>query len=300
MARKCIKCETEKDETQFQYGKATRNTCRDCMNKWRREAAVKYKETGKTIKKTCSCCSVEKAGSQFAYSLLICKECKSERDKEENNKPSADAPDRCCAKCNNIQAATKFRYQSNACVTCEKERLYEWRKNNPEKFKEICKNYREKDDYREKQNTYTRNRYASDLHYKLQKVFRNRVRHFIKGGNKQGNEKYESLLGCSWETLREWLESNFIEDSMTWENYGTVWHIDHTMPCSVFDLEIEENQQLCFNWTNLAPMLGPENLSKSNKINMALVAKQKEKARAFIVTHLDTVLTESLPADMQV
>ena len=107
------------------------------------------------------------------------------------------------------------------------------------------------------------------------------------------------MLACSWDTLREWLESNFT-DGMTWENYGTLWHIDHTMPCSVFDLSIEENQKVCFNWSNLAPMLGPENLSKSNKINMALVTKLKEKARTFIVTHLETILTESLPADLQV
>ena len=299
MTRKCIKCETEQEDTQFQYGKATRNTCKACMNKWRREAAIKYKEESSKIKKTCTSCNKEKDGTHFAYSLLICKECKSERDKEANNKPSPDAPPRTCSKCTNEQAATDFRYQSNVCVKCEKDRLYEWRDKNPEKFKEICKKYREKDDYREKQNTYTRNRYATDLKYKLQKVFRNRIRYFVKGGNTKGNEKYEALLACSWDTLREWLEFNFTE-GMTWENYGTLWHIDHTMPCSVFDLSIEENQKACFNWSNLAPMLGPENLSKSNKINMALVAKLKEKARTFIVTHLDTILTESLPADLQV
>jgi hypothetical protein len=136
------------------------------------------------------------------------------------------------------------------------------------------------------------------MNFKLQTLFRNRARHFIKGGNTTGNEKYEYLLGCSWDTLREWLESNFTED-MAWDNYGTTWHVDHTMPCSVFDFTIEENQRACFNWSNLAPMLGPENLSKSNKINMALVAKYKEKARNFIITHLDTILTESLPADLQ-
>ena len=299
MTRTCLKCETEQDDTQFQYGKDTRNTCKACMNKWRREAAKKYKEESSKIKKTCTSCNKEKDGTHFAYSLGICKECKSERDKEENNKPPPDAPPRACSKCNKEQEAKQFRYQSNVCITCEKERLYEWRNKNPEKFKEICKNYREKDDYREKQNTYKRDRYANDLHYKLQTVFRNRIRYFVKGGNTKGNEKYETLLACSWDTLREWLESNFT-DGMTWENYGTLWHIDHTMPCSVFDLSIEENQRVCFNWSNLAPMLGPENLSKSNKINMALVTKLKEKARAFIVTHLETILTESLPADLQV
>ena len=80
MTRVCKKCEVEKEDECFQYGKVMRTECRDCHNEWRREAAKKYKEKAATLKKTCTDCKTEKPGSAFAYSLLICKECKSERE----------------------------------------------------------------------------------------------------------------------------------------------------------------------------------------------------------------------------
>ena len=132
------------------------------------------------------------------------------------------------------------------------------------------------------------------MNYRLEHLYRCRVRQFIKTGN--GKAKYEALLGCSWDTFRVWIESNFVGE-MTWENYGT-WHIDHTMPCSVFDFAIEENRKVCFNWSNLFPMIGEENISKSNKIDMALVTKNKQIARDFMKTHQDLIMTESLPADL--
>lgn len=302
MPKTCVKCEVEKDDAEFKYGKVTRTDCKECHNKWRREAAKAYKEKAASINKTCTLCNAEKPGSQFAYSSLVCKPCKTERDKEENNRPTADAPPKTCAKCTKEQPATEFRYQSKVCLSCEKARLYEWRKDNPDKFKSICKKYRDKPDYREKQNTYKRTRYELEIDYKLQTLFRNRVRFFIKGEigkTKSGKAKYEKLLGCSWDLLRVWLESNFAE-GMTWENYGTVWHVDHTMPCSVFDFKDEESIKSCFNWTNLAPMIGAENISKSNKVNISLVTSIKEKARAFITTHLNQILVESLPADLRI
>ena len=294
--RTCVKCEVEQDDAQFIYGKVTRTDCRSCHNKARREAATKYKEKAKTIKKTCTECKKELCGSKFAYSLAICKSCKSERDKEENHKPAADAPPKTCGKCIKEQPAKEFRYQSKICLTCEKDRLYEWRKENPDKFKEICKTYREKDENKVKRKDYLRNKYHADMNFRLERLYRTRVRYFIKGGTKTGKEKYETLLGCSWDTLRLWLESNFV-DGMNWENYGTVWHIDHTMPCSVFDFYIEENRKVCFNWTNLFPMFGSENLSKSAKIDMVLITKNKEKARNFLKSHSDLILTESLPSE---
>jgi hypothetical protein len=57
------------------------------------------------------------------------------------------------------------------------------------------------------------------------------------------------------------LEEQF-EDGMTWENHGE-WHIDHRRPCASFDLVDEEEQRICFHHTNLQPMWGTENLSKS-------------------------------------
>lgn len=298
MTRKCIKCEVEKEDEHFKYGKVMRTDCRDCHNAWRREAAKKYKEKAATLKKTCTECKAEKPGSEFAYSLLICKACKSEREKEEKHRPAADAPPKTCTKCEKEQPAPEFRYQSNVCLSCEKARLYEWRKENPDKFKELCKKYREKPEKKKKRAKYLKDKYTDDMNFRLDRLYRTRVRTFIKGGIKKGNAKYTAMLGCSWDTLRAWLESNFA-DGMTWDNYGTYWHVDHAMPCSVFDFTVEENVKVCFNWSNLSPLIGSENISKSNKVDMAFVASLKEKALAFIKSHKEEILTDSLPAELR-
>ena len=51
--------------------------------------------------------------------------------------------------------------------------------------------------------------------------------------------------------------------------YGKVstlrlWHVDHIIPCTAFDLTVDENQRICFWYKNLQPMWAKENLQKSN------------------------------------
>lgn len=80
---------------------------------------------------------------------------------------------------------------------------------------------------------------------------------------------YFNLLGCTKEFLMKWFEYIFEEDrqfNMTWDNYGTVWQIDHVTPCAYFNLENEIDQKICFHWTNLCPVLKQYNLTKQDKI----------------------------------
>ena len=53
------------------------------------------------------------------------------------------------------------------------------------------------------------------------------------------------------------------ENEMTWDNWGD-WHIDHIRPCMSFDLTDIEQQKTCYNWRNLRPLWGEENISKSD------------------------------------
>jgi hypothetical protein len=72
-----------------------------------------------------------------------------------------------------------------------------------------------------------------------------------------------ALVGCSIEELRLHLESQFVA-GMTWANYGE-WHVDHIRPCAMFDLTQDAQQRECFNWSNLRPLWGVENLRKGSK-----------------------------------
>ena len=94
-------------------------------------------------------------------------------------------------------------------------------------------------------------------------LLRARVRQALKGNRKASSTT--ELLGCSIEECRKHLEDQF-EDGMTWKNHGE-WHIDHRRPCASFDLVNEEEQRICFHHSNLQPMWGAENISKSDSFD---------------------------------
>ena len=104
---------------------------------------------------------------------------------------------------------------------------------------------------------------------------RHRIIYALKNINTKKLTKTAKLLGCSSEQLKTYLESKFLP-TMTWENYGKLWHVDHILPCSKFNLKNEEQQKICFHYTNLQPLFavttvidGVEyigNINKGNKI----------------------------------
>ena len=105
-------------------------------------------------------------------------------------------------------------------------------------------------------------KYQTDSTYKLTVLLRGRFRNALKNNSKSASVL--TLIGCSIEELKEYLEQQFTE-GMTWENYGE-WHVDHIRPCASFDLSIPEQQQECFHYTNLQPLWAKDNLQKSDKI----------------------------------
>ena len=73
------------------------------------------------------------------------------------------------------------------------------------------------------------------------------------------------LIGCSIESLKQHLASQF-QAGMSWENYSyRGWHIDHKRPCASFDLTDPAQQKACFHYTNLQPLWAKDNLSKGAK-----------------------------------
>ncbi len=145
------------------------------------------------------------------------------------------------------------------------ERVRKWRKENPGKPNEYSrksyrKNKRKKLDYG---NAYNRKRRASDPNWRLRKNLSVGIANALKGRWK--SKATMQLLGCSLEDFWIHLESKF-EPGMTRENYGKVWHVDHIMPSSIFDLTKSEHQKRCFHFSNLQPLFGAENVSKKDKI----------------------------------
>ena len=98
----------------------------------------------------------------------------------------------------------------------------------------------------------------------LTSIMRSRVRGALKrfSPTNPKNKRTMEYVGCDIDTLRTHLESQFTE-GMSWENQGE-WHIDHRRPCASFNLDNEEEQYMCFHYTNLQPLWGTENLEKND------------------------------------
>lgn len=94
---------------------------------------------------------------------------------------------------------------------------------------------------------------------------RRRMNKALRGELKVATTK--EFVGCSMNTLREHLENQF-QEGMSWDNYGE-WHIDHRRPCASFNLALENEQKMCFHYTNLQPMWGAENISKNDSFDEA-------------------------------
>jgi len=96
--------------------------------------------------------------------------------------------------------------------------------------------------------------------YYLQ-LCRKRMWHAFNGrGTKSAKTK--ALLGCDGEFLKQYLEGT----KVLGKDY-THAHIDHIIPCCSFDMTDEQQQRMCFHYTNLQLLPAKENLEKSNKIS---------------------------------
>ena len=52
---------------------------------------------------------------------------------------------------------------------------------------------------------------------------------------------------------------------MTFANHGNKgWHYDHIRPIASFNLLDEEEQKVCFHYTNFQPLWAEDNLNKSS------------------------------------
>ena len=138
----------------------------------------------------------------------------------------------------------------------------ETRKKNKDQKDLVSKAWKEKNkDHIKKWNrVYTLNRYKNDPIFALKINQRSRVRAILKNNK---NCKTHELLGCSFEELKAHLESQFVT-GMGWNNMGE-WHIDHIVPLAAFDLSLEENQRIAFNYKNLQPLWAKDNLKKGAK-----------------------------------
>ena len=136
-----------------------------------------------------------------------------------------------------------------------------------EKNKDAVKEYRQTDEYKAKRSAYRKKRRKEDPAYRLRDTVSTAVHHALtkSKGSKSGKSTFQHLPYTP-EQLKEHLQTQF-DEHMTWDNYGSYWHVDHIYPQSLlpYDSLEHENFHKCWALDNLQPLEAIENIRKSNK-----------------------------------
>ena len=107
------------------------------------------------------------------------------------------------------------------------------------------------------------NRYINDVQHRLSCNMRTRLRRSIKQNWQSGKTIDE--IGCSIESLKKHIESQFQPDMM-WDNWGRGgWELDHIRPLSSFDLTKPGQLLEATHWTNIQPLWANQNRSKGGR-----------------------------------
>ena len=196
----------------------------------------------------------------------VCNKCKKNKSYDDFHKQSKckDGLRNSCKDC--IKKSSKEYYTINKHVLIEKQKQYRFQNKN--KIKEYKIKYREKNKEKMKKYAafYVRNRYKTNINFKLRVCLASRIREALKFLWK--GESTINLIGCSILELKKYIESKFLV-GMSWNNYGfgdDKWNIDHIKPCDSFDLTDIKQQKVCFHYSNLQPLWQLDNLKKTNKL----------------------------------
>ena len=160
------------------------------------------------------------------------------------------------------ESAKKYRQSDKSKKRLERYNEQEW-------VKEKLKKYEKSDRGKKIRATRKGIRRKNEPLFKLKLNMRDRIGAFLKVRKMQKNNTTFSLIGCTPEFLKEYLEKKFYPHPktnalMTWKNHTTNgWHVDHIKPLDSCKNE-DDLPKLC-HYTNLQPMWAEENRKKSNK-----------------------------------
>jgi hypothetical protein len=251
----CTKCKEVKDISCFWKVKRMKDGfssyCKQCRSEQRR---VRYNE------RSCESCGklfipkmIDSLTCSVKCSDSLCKSKRKKQISEYNKEYYVENKE------SELKRSKKY-YDAN------KEKIYKqhkgyhakWRSENKDKIKSYYNS--------EWRKAYEKKRCAKDPNFKfaltLRKQLNKQMRKLLNGKKSASTLQ---LLGCSIDEFKLHLEELF-EDGMTFGNYGK-WHLDHILPCSMFDLQHSEEQEVCFHYTNLQPLWSKDNLIKSNRLD---------------------------------
>lgn len=79
-------------------------------------------------------------------------------------------------------------------------------------------------------------------------------------------KQYLSLNRLEFESYIDKL----LQPGMNRVNYGIKWDLDHIVPVHLFDLSIESELQLCYNYQNIFPLYKEDNKNKGGSVHFSI------------------------------
>ena len=253
----CTKCSKTFPQTPefFQFIKERGNfmsICRQCKNQRSKAYVLRKQKTCNLKEKKCPTCRTVYPFTDDFFAF---------------EKSSHTGHSTYCRKCNKLRN-TKYwiNHPDKLEIRREKDKLtkQEYRKNNP--------NYYKKTNYLKSMYKYRKKKREQSSSYKLLESLRNRQREALKGLCKHKHTR--ELLGCSINEACKFIESKF-QPGMAWQNWGSVWELDHIIPLAMFNLEDNEEQKFGFHYTNLQPLFIKQHKTKTI-VDCRLIAEHKK------------------------
>jgi hypothetical protein len=302
--KKCKTCGEEKEVSKFMPMKMW---CRDCWNEKRRLDRLKKKEeyeqqiqnSDELITKTCTGCNEDKPIDKFSVGFSRCKECinTQDRERERKKKPqkeiliSEKEGHKICPYCKEELPDEMFRKNRIKCLNCErsdgrqyrksdhgKEKSKKWVNENQKQMQKLQADWYQ--DNKQKVRDKYVERYHNDDNFRIKKTSAKSV---IESMNllKKNKTRQCKYLGCTNKEFGKWLEYCY-EDGMSLDNHGKYWHMDHVIPVDKFDLTDADQVMLCFNWKNVMPMTGKDNMNKKANVNREQLKRHLDNLNGFV------------------
>jgi hypothetical protein len=168
-----------------------------------------------------------------------------------------------CRKCKKEKSLISFNKQKDRYLPTCNQCYYE---NSKHKIKASIKKYQQKN--KEKLREYRRNRALLPTQ-RIRASMKNRLKALFF---RKGDTRTAEILGMPLKDFKLYIETQF-RDGMSWDNYGSLWDIDHIIPCRAFDHTLKEHVMRCWNYRNLRPELKTVNYSKNDRMSNGLSAR---------------------------
>lgn len=173
-----------------------------------------------------------------------------------------------CNQCEKRKSPLKFNKRTKAkdglqstCRTCAQERSTKWNSLNKDRHRANSRNWNKENLERKYSND--KKRKLRDPSVRIAQLLRTNLNCLLKGKAKTGFAL--THLGCTVGELKTYLEKQFIT-GMSWDTYGTSWHLDHVISLSRFDLTNRFDLARAAHYTNLQPLPPQKNFEKAASI----------------------------------